>query len=70
MNQSRVAVEWFFGDISNFFAFLDFKKNLKIGLSSVERCTLVVHSWKMLDIAYMDVRLFGLYTPNLMHHFQ
>ena len=35
MSQSRVAVEWVFGAISYLFAFLDFKKNLEIGLSSV-----------------------------------
>ena len=35
MSQSRVAVEWVFGAISYLFAFLDFKKNLEIGLSPV-----------------------------------
>ena len=31
----RQAVKWIFGDIVNFFKFLDLKKNLKIGLSPV-----------------------------------
>ena len=31
----RVSVEWLFGDIANYFKFLDFKKNLKIGLSQI-----------------------------------
>ena len=35
MSQVRVSVEWVFGDIVNYFKFVDFKKNLKIGLSSV-----------------------------------
>ena len=35
MSQLRVSVEWVFGDIVNYFKFVDFKKNLKIGLSSV-----------------------------------
>ena len=35
MSSVSQAVEWIFGDIVNFFKFLDFKKNLKIGLSSV-----------------------------------
>eukprot|EP00794_Sanderia_malayensis_P001370 gene1370-biopygen1120 len=35
MSQVRVSVEWVFGDIVNYFKFTDFKKNLKIGLSSV-----------------------------------
>ena len=28
-------MEWLFGDIVNYFKFIDFKKNLKIGLSSI-----------------------------------
>ena len=35
MSQVRMAVEWVFGDIINYCKFLDFKKNLKIGLSAV-----------------------------------
>lgn len=35
MSKVRVEVEWIFGDVINYFKFLDFKKNLKIGLSAV-----------------------------------
>lgn len=35
MSTTRAAVEWVFGDISTYFALLNFKKNLKIGLSPV-----------------------------------
>jgi len=35
MSAVRSSVEWLFADIINDFKFLDFKKNLKIGLSSV-----------------------------------
>lgn len=35
MSDVRSAVEWVFGDILSYFAFLDFKKNLKIGLSPI-----------------------------------
>ena len=35
MSQVRTAVEWISGDILNFSAFLDFKKDLKLGLSAV-----------------------------------
>ena len=35
MSSVRVTVEWLFGDVINDFKFLDFKKNLKIGMSSV-----------------------------------
>ena len=34
MSAVRVSVEWLFGDVINFFKFLDFKKDLKIGLSN------------------------------------
>ena len=35
MSAVRVSVEWLFGDIVNYFKFVDFKKNLKIGLNNV-----------------------------------
>jgi hypothetical protein len=35
MSQVRIAVEWLFGDIVNYFKFLDFKKNLKAWKSTV-----------------------------------
>ena len=41
MRQVGVAVEWVFGDIINYFKFLDFRKNLKIGLSSVGKFYIV-----------------------------
>ena len=41
MSSVRVSVEWLFGDILNYFKFLDFKKNLKIVLSSVGKTYVV-----------------------------
>ena len=41
MSQVRVSVEWLFGDIVNYFKFLDFKKNLKIRLSQVGKMYIV-----------------------------
>ena len=41
MSKVRIAVEWLFGDIINYFKFLDFKKNLKIGLSAVGKMYIV-----------------------------
>ena len=35
MSKVRMSVEWIFGDVINDFKFLDFKKNLKMGLSAV-----------------------------------
>ena len=41
MSAVRCSVEWLFGDITNYFKFLDFKKNLKIQLSSVGKMYIV-----------------------------
>lgn len=41
MSVVRFFVEWLFGDIINYFKFLDFKKNLKIGLSSIGKMYIV-----------------------------
>ena len=41
MKEVPVSVEWIFGDIVNYFKFLDFKKDLKIGLSSVGKMYIV-----------------------------
>ena len=41
MSAVRTSVEWLFGDIVNYFKFIDFKKNLKIGLSSVGKMYIV-----------------------------
>lgn len=35
MSSVRIAVEWLFGDISTYFQFINYKRNLKIGMSSV-----------------------------------
>ena len=35
MSSLRVSVVWLFGDVSNSFKFIDFKKNLKLRLSAV-----------------------------------
>ena len=31
----RVAMEWVFGDVKKYFKFVDFKKNMKIGMNAV-----------------------------------
>ena len=41
MSPLRASVEWLFNDIVNYFKFIDFKKNLKIGLSAVGKMYLV-----------------------------
>ena len=41
MSTVRESVEWLFNDIATYFKFIDFKKNLKIGLSSVGKMYVV-----------------------------
>lgn len=41
MSAVRMSVEWLFGDIVNYFKFLDFKKNLKLSLSAVGKMYVV-----------------------------
>jgi len=35
MSEVRVSVESLFGDIAEYFKFIDFKKNLKLGMSAI-----------------------------------
>ena len=48
MSKVRVEVEWIFADVINYFKFLDFKKNLKIGLSAVGKmylsCAIILNA--------------------------
>ena len=41
MSKARVGVEWVFGDIANFFKFLDFKKSFTLGLSPIGKMYIV-----------------------------
>ena len=41
MSAVRVSVEWVFKDIVNYFKFIDFKKNLKVGLSAVGKMYII-----------------------------
>ena len=41
MSEVRISVEWLFNDIINYFKFMDFKKNLKVCLSSVGKMYIV-----------------------------
>ncbi|XP_066914769.1 uncharacterized protein [Clytia hemisphaerica] len=48
MSKCRIGVEWVFGEITNYFKFMDFKRNLKIGLSPIGKmyivCTLLTNA--------------------------
>ena len=41
MSEVRIAVEWMFGTITNYYKFIDFKQQLKIGLSPIGKIYLV-----------------------------
>ena len=41
MSEVRVSVKWLFGDIVNYFKFIDYKKNLKISMSAIGKQYLV-----------------------------
>ena len=72
MSTVRVAVEWLFGDILNYFKFLDFKKNLKIGLSQVGKmyvvCALIRNALTCLYPNSCSI-FFDLQPPTLDQYF-
>ena len=72
MSSSRVSVEWVFGDIINYYKFMDFKKNLKIGLSSVGKtysvCALLRNARTCL-YGCSTAKYFRLEPPSLVNYF-
>ena len=69
----RVSVEWLFGDILNYFKFIDFKKNLKIGLSSIGKtyvvCALLRNALTCL-YGNLTSEFFELDPPSLQDYFR
>ena len=73
MSSVSVSVEWLFGDIANYFRFMDFKKNLKIGLSSVGKFYIVSALFRnALTCMYHNQtsKFFGVEPPTLFEYFQ
>lgn len=72
MSTVRSSVEWIFGDIVNYFKFLDFKKNLKIGLNAVGKmyvtCALMQNARSIL-YGSATSEYFGLNPPTLEEYF-
>ena len=72
MNGARTAFEWVFGDIIDYFKFLDFKKNFKLGLSAVGKmyidCALMQNAHTIL---YQSIssEYFGINPPPLDGYF-
>ena len=72
MSEFRVSVEWLFGDTANYFKFLDFKKNLKIELSSVGKLYMVSAILRnALTCLYgnQTSQFFGLDPPHIHDYF-
>ena len=73
MSKVRVSVEWIFGEIADYFAFIDFKKNQKIGLQQVGTmyitCALLRNAVNCLYGSTTSI-YFSLDPPNLEHYFQ
>ena len=73
MSSVRVSVELVFGHIINYFKFMDFKKNLKIGLSAVGKmysvCALLRNALTCLYGSTTSV-YFGVDPPTLQEYFQ
>lgn len=72
MSTVRVSVEWIFGDIVNYFKFLDYKKNLKIGLSAVGKMYIVcalLHNAKPCLYGNLTSKFFDLEPPRINEYF-
>ena len=73
MSEVRVSVEWLFGNITNYYKFIDFKKQLKVGLSSVGKfylvCALLENARTCL-YGNIASEFFGLSPPTLEEYFQ
>ena len=69
----RVSVEWVFGEIVEYFAFVDFKKNQKIGLQEVGTmyitCALLQNAMTCLYGSSTSTFM-GLHPPSLEEYFQ
>ena len=67
----RVSVEWIFGDITNYFKFLDFKRNLKLRLNAVGKvyivCALMYNSRTCL-YSNTTSEYFGVKPPTIFEY--
>ena len=72
MSAVRSSVEWLFGDVVNYFKFLDLKKNLKIGLSQVGKMYIVcaiLHNDLTCLYGNTTSQFFDLDPPSLEDYF-
>ena len=72
MSSVRISVEWLFGDVINYFKLLDFKKNLKIGISSIGKMYIVcalLHNARTCLYGNETSSFFELEPPTLEEYF-
>lgn len=73
MSEVRISVEWLFGDVANYFKFIDYKKNLKIGMSAVGKQYIVSALFRnVLTCLYGNntSKYFQLEPPTLQDYLQ
>ena len=72
MSKVRTSVEWIFGDVINSFKFLDYKKNLKIGLSTIGKmyvvCAIIRNALTCM-YGNQTSTFFGLDPPSVYDYF-
>ena len=70
MRKVRVSVEWVFGDILEYFSFLDFKKDLKVGLSSIDKMYVICALLRNAHLCvYGSTTFFGIEPHSLDSYF-
>ena len=73
MSEVRVAVEWLFGSIANYFKFIDFKSQLRVNLSALGKfyivCALLQNAHTCL-YGNIVADKFGISPPSLQEYFQ
>ena len=73
MSKVRVSVEWVFGDVINYYKFLDFRKNLKIQLSAVGKMYIVcalLQNARSCFYGNSTSSFFDCNPPNIQEYFQ
>lgn len=73
MSQVRVTVEWLFGEIVNYFKFIDFKNQMKIGLSAIGKFYLIsalLENARTCLYGNKVSEFFELDPPTLQEYFQ
>ena len=73
MSEVRVAVDWLFGNITNYFKFIDFKSQLRVNMSAVGKfyivCALLENAQTCLYGNIVSEK-FGIQPPSLREYFQ